>query len=374
MLFEAIGTGKISRLRMPKLVRPSARELERLIRCLMTLVCLTIGGHLATADEVVERGTRLLGIGVNEGSIGFDKAFPVAQKSGIQFVELPQQWDEIEPKPGKYTSQWLDIANAYYPQVGVRLVISLNPIDTTSWRVPEDLRGKPIDHPKVIARYKKAVDYVLSRLPDTKLVAFSIGNEIDGVLGANAARWSQYERFFKATADYVRRKIPDVPVGAKAMLPSAIGDLRQEVQAVNQHADALFLTYYPLNSDFSVKPPRVVHDDISTVVKISAGKPIYLLEAGYPSSPHLGSSQQRQAEFIQEIFKVWDQHHAQVRAVNFIWLHDISTAEVNTYQKYYGVNARSFGEYLGTLGLRTHNGKDKRAFQILRREATARGW
>ena len=35
---------------------------------------------------------------------------------------------------------------------------------------------------------------------------------------------------------------------------------------------------------------------------------------------------------------------------------------------------RSFGEYLGTLGLRTHNGKDKQAFQALRREAKARGW
>ena len=344
------------------------------MRSLMTLVVGAIGCHLGVADDVVERGDRLLGIGINEGSIGFEKAFPAAQTTGMQFVELPQQWDEIEKEAGEFTNQWLDVANAYYPRVGVRLVISLNPIDTNSLRLPDDLRNKPLDHPDVIARYKKAVEYVLSRLPDTKLVAFSIGNEIDGFLGADSAKWAQYERFFQATADYVRQQKPDVPVGAKVMLPSLIGDRRRQVQAVNRHADAVFVTYYPLNGDFSVKPPTVAHDDIKAVLKLYPQKPVYFLEAGYPSSPHLGSSEQRQARFVQEIFNVWDQHHTQIRAVNFIWLHDISLAEVNRYKKYYGVDARSFGEYLGTLGLRTHNGQNKKAFRILQQEANVRGW
>ena len=113
---------------------------------LMTIVLMTVGCHVLMADDSVERkGNRLLGIGINEGSIGFDKAFPVAKSVGMQFVELPQQWDEIEPKPGKFTNQWLDIANAYYPQVGIRLVISLNAIDTNSLRLPEDLKGKPFE-------------------------------------------------------------------------------------------------------------------------------------------------------------------------------------------------------------------------------------
>lgn len=340
----------------------------------MTILVLTTGCQILMADDTVEKGERLLGIGINEGSIGFDKAFPVAQSTGMQFVELPQQWDEIEPKPSKFTNQWLDIANAYYPQVGVRLVISLNAIDTNSLRMPVDLKDKPIDHPDVIARYEKAVDYVLGRLPNAALVAFSIGNEIDGFLGADPAKWAQYERFFKATAKYVRQKKPGVPVGTKVMLPSVIGDLRRQVQAVNQHADAVFVTYYPLKADFSVRAPTVVHDDIGAVVKLYTGKPIYLLETGYPSSSHLGSSETRQAEFIRETFKAWDQHHKQIRAMNFIWLHDISTAEVNTYKKYYGVNARPFGEYLGTLGLRTHNGKNKQAFKRLQQETQARGW
>ncbi len=344
------------------------------MRSLITLIVVAHGCALAVADDVVQKGDRVLGIGINEGSIGFERAFPAAQSTGMQFVELPQQWDEIEAKPGQFTNRWLDVANAYYPQVGVRLVISLNPIDTNSLRLPKDLRGNPLDHPDVIARYKRAIDYVLSRLPNATLVAFSIGNEIDGFLGGDSAKWAQYENFFRDTAAYIRKQKSDVPVGAKVMLPSVIGDRRRQVQAVNQHADAVFVTYYPLKSNFSVKPPTVVSDDIDAVVKLYPGKPVYFLEAGYPSSSHLGSSEQRQAEFVREIFNVWDQHHKQIRAMNFIWLHDISVAEVNTYKKYYGVEAHSFGEYLGTLGLRTHNGKDKKAFNILRREAAARGW
>ncbi len=35
---------------------------------------------------------------------------------------------------------------------------------------------------------------------------------------------------------------------------------------------------------------------------------------------------------------------------------------------------RGFAEYLGTLGLRSHDGRDKQAFEALRRESSARGW
>ncbi len=337
------------------------------------LIPILLAGSVI-AQEPVKKGDRLLGIGINEGSIGFDKAFPIAQTAGVQFVELPQQWDEIEPKPGQFSTPFLDIANAYYPAVNIRLVVSLNPIDTNSLRMPADLQGKPFDDPQVINRFTKAIDYVLERLPKTTLVAFSIGNEIDGYLGADNTKWAQYERFFKATATHFRRKKPGVPVGTKAMMPSLIGGLEAQIQAINRHADAVFVTYYPLADDFRVQPPATVHQDIKSLSDRYAGRPLYLLEAGYPSSQFLGSSEAKQSQFVSEIFKAWDQHRQQIRGVNFIWMHDISREEVNNYKKYYGLNSAGFGEYLGTLGMRSHDGKDKQAFQTLKRETAVRGW
>ena len=66
----------------------------------------------ADAKNVVPKGDRLLGLGINEGSIGFEKSFAAAREAGMQFVELSSQWDDIQPKPGEFTNQWLDVANA----------------------------------------------------------------------------------------------------------------------------------------------------------------------------------------------------------------------------------------------------------------------
>jgi hypothetical protein len=107
---------------------------------------------------------------------------------------------------------------------------------------------------------------------------------------------------------------------------------------------------------------------------VCEGEPLYLLEAGYPSSDVLGSSQSKQADFIREMFETWDTHRSQLKLVNFIWLHDISPAQVKSYTKYYGLSSKGFAEYLGTLGFRGHDGEDKQAFKALREAAKARGW
>jgi len=115
-----------------------------------------------------------------------------------------------------------------------------------------------------------------------------------------------------------------------------------------------------------------VDKDLSEVFKQYKDKPVYLLEAGCPSSGFLGSSEARQAEFVRQLFNFWDANRRRLKVVNFIWLHDISDTEVQSYTKYYNVGQRGFAEYLGTLGLRHHDGRDKEAFtrvapMILRR-------
>ncbi len=267
-------------------------RLHPLVVALLVWATATANAQDVSADakNVVPKGDRLLGLGINEGSIGFEKAFAAAREAGMQFVELSSQWDEIEPKPGEFTNKWLDIANAYYPAVGIQLVISLNPIDTNNLRLPSDLRGKPLDDPAVIRRFNKAADYVLSRVSKAELVAFSIGNEIDGYLGADKTKWKQYENFFKATSEHARRQRPDVPVGTKVMLPSLIGGTRSLAKSVNAHADAIFTTYYPLGDGFRVKPQAAVQADLAALLENYPMKPFCLLEAGCPSSTFLNSS------------------------------------------------------------------------------------
>jgi len=48
------------------------------------------------------RGSRLLGMGISEGKIGFEKAFALAQGVGVKVIELPTSWDDSEPEARQY--------------------------------------------------------------------------------------------------------------------------------------------------------------------------------------------------------------------------------------------------------------------------------
>lgn len=134
------------------------------------------------------------------------------------------------------------------------------------------------------------------------------------------------------------------------------------------------LTYYPLNNDFTVKNPEVVHEDFAKLVVLFPDKPIYVLEAGYPSSTLLGSSEAKQADFVREIFIAWDTQAEHIKLLDFLWLHDISPASVEELGDYYGFHDEKFLAFLATLGLRTFDGEDKEAFKVLRLETKKRGW
>ncbi len=318
----------------------------------------------------IPKGSRLLGIGITDGSIGFNAAFAQARSAGLQFVTLAQSWDDIEKSAGVFSNTFLDIANAFYPANNTRVVLEFNPIDTNVVRLPADIRALAFDDPVVIERYKAAIDYVLSRLPNVTLAGIVIGNEIDATLGSDVTRWTQYRNFFQAAAAHVRTRKPGVPVGTKAQF----GALGAHLTAINAFADAWMLTYYPVQPNFMVRDPNVVQVEFDAMVQAAQGKPVFLLETGYPSSATNGSSPDQQAQFIRAIFAAWDVYAAQIPMINVLWLHDIPTAELNTLLAYYGSSNPAFAAYLGSLGLRTYNAVNKPAYDALRSAAAARGW
>jgi hypothetical protein len=95
---------------------------------------------------------------------------------------------------------------------------------------------------------------------------------------------------------------------------------------------------------------------------------------GYPSSPELGSSDERQADFIREVFRAWDAHATAIRMIDFSWLFDTSESSAGDTGRYYGMSGRRFSEFIRTLGLLTYAGGQKPAFRALKEEASMRGW
>ena len=320
------------------------------------------------------RGNRLLGMGISEGGVGFEKAFALAQGVGVKVIELPTSWDDNELEARQYVEGWLPIADQFYSKAGTKLAISLNPIDTNNLRLPKDLKNKSFNDPEVIERYKSFVDFAAKKLPNSDVFFVAIGNEIDAYLGGSDKRWQEYTEFFIAVAPYVREKFPKAVIGSKITYDGVI-NLDNKVRRLNSYADVVLTTYYPFKQgEFIIRDPETVHEDFKRIVDLYPDKKIYFTEIGYPSGSLNGSSETKQADFIRETFAAWDTYADKIPFLNFQWLHDSSPEDVATWEKYYGLKDKGFASFLGTLGLRTYDGKDKEAFVTLGEEVKKRGW
>lgn len=329
---------------------------------------IIVGGSLSTLQTNIS--DRILMIDVNYASDNdYDAAIELALSCGMQATSLSLQWDQIEVSPYEYQDPYgyLEISNVYYPAFNISLALMIGPIDTVANRMPKDLQGKAFDDPEVVTRYQQMIDFVFSKIPDVHLVSFSIGNEVDVYLNSEN-KWDEYTEFFRQTKQHVNNLVPYVPVGVKATFGGHTQSAQSELENLNQYSDAVFVTYYPLKANFHVKDPSVIPSDFNQIVSLYPQKEIYLLEAGYPSGFEIiESSEEKQSEFITQVFESWDTYSSQIRLINFVWLHDISEETLEEYRQYYGSSNPGFLEYLATLGIRHYEGAAKSAYMTLKK-------
>jgi len=308
----------------------------------------------------------------------FDRAFQRAFRTGAREAGLTLNWADLETAPGVFhpDPNWLQIANLFYPPQGERVSLILKPIDVNQLRMPPDLAGKAFDDPVVIQRFDGLLDWVFTQIPDLDLTCLSIGNEVDIFLGTDPVLWSQYRNFFQAVSAHARTLRAGMPVGVKATFGGWTGTSQAQLQALNASSDVILVTYYPLFPDFTVRPPKVVSSDFDALLAAVPPRPVFFLEAGYPSSAVCNSSEEKQARFVAQAFRAWDAHRSRIKILSFTWLHDLSQADADAFASEFGIQDPIFIEYLRTLGLRTWpaGGQPKKAFRQLRLEAGLRGW
>jgi hypothetical protein len=339
----------------------------------VTVVVLLVLPSQTTAAP--QQDARRLGIDVQAGQDGdYDKAIQIAKRGGAQFVSMSINWEDIEPTPNKYGSPYLQIADTYYPAQHLQVRLCLRSLDTNGPHIPPDLRNLPMDSPLVIERFEQMADDTLVHLSHVSLTSLGLGNEVDAPLGADAKKWAQFRRFFKAVKAHLKIKYPKLLIGVPTTFAGTMGSARNEIKALNAASDLIMITYYPLKSDFTVEDPDIVLKDFDRLTKLYEGRKIVFVEAGYPSGGACGSSEAKQAQFVRCVFQAWDAHAGQIPAVSFCWLNDKSAADVDGFVKYYSIDTVAFRELLLTLGLRTNDDTDKEGFRVLTQEAKARGW
>ena len=321
-------------------------------------------------------GERLFGITVSESSNGFDADFEVAKEVGIQVAELSLDWDAVEVSDGVYQDpNGVLEAMAFYPPNGVSLILTFAVINTVARTTPDHLDQYDWNDPQLIAAFNDMADWVFSQLPaELVVLGVALGNEVNYVLEDD--QWVSYGEFVQAAGTHLRGLNSELKIGVKTtVIDGLFGYQGTLIKNLNEHTDVVMLNYYPQDHLFQVLAPSRVHNDFSRVTTEFQYDEIWYTEVGYQSgTEYCQSSQDQQAAFIHELFTAWDSNKDFTRLLLIDWLHDASSAQLEEWGSYYGSTDPAFLEFLGTLGLRTHDGHDKNAWIQLKAETAPRGW
>lgn len=335
------------------------------------------------------KGERILAWQVDmTENANYDSAFAYAQRGCMESIHLTFSWDNIEPSDTGFDSAYLndivDIANIYYPAYGVQVELQIPTMNTNVKTTPTDLKTTDFDHPVMIKRFKVFLDTLFAHIPDIDLSALNMGNESDIYMGTDATQYTQYKTFLDSVIPYAKELYfnlhqSELKVGTTLTFDGiTTASTKALCKNLNDDLDIVAVTYYPLNSDFTMKSPEVVKEDFDALVKeyTDTSQPIYFVECGYASSENCNSSEEQQAEFYQHVFTAWDTHKDHIKYLTLFKTTDWSSDEIEELDDFYNLNDTIFLEYLRTLGVRTWegDGEDKEAYSTILCELHARGW
>jgi hypothetical protein len=331
------------------------------------------------------KGDRLLGMDIlNSSENGtFEGDFEKSREFGIEFTALHLLWSQLEISPEIYADPGdaLAVFNMFCRLNNIKLSLTIRPIDLTGKTVPEDLESTRFNTDLMKSRFQRLIDFVFIKIDYQLLTSLQIGNEIDGydTGNENPDFWSDYGDFLFDIKNYTDSQYPDLKTGFTITLNGVVNGIHSSsgvFESLANTVDIVGVTYYPLNSDFTVQDPNVLQSQLEKITIKFPEKTIYLQEVGYQTSSQCNSSELKQAQFVCNVFHSWDNFKNNIKLINFVRLNDVSQSQAEELADTYGIGDNKFIEYIRTLGLRTYSGHgtDKKAFTILKEHANVRGW
>jgi len=343
---------------------------------LVFLICLTvlnIGAQINPANNKISMDISTFP--QNSSVFNYDSCFKVGKTLGMSSVGLFQNWKAVETSPLNYNMTIFDIANLYYPANNMPIDLTLTPINTNVLEVPTDLTLTPMSSTVMISRFNRLLDSIKVHIPNITLSSLIIGSEHDIYFGSNATQWTEYTTFYNAVMVHAKTLWPGIKVATELTF-NGITTHSALAQTLNTNSDYIGVSYYPLNSNFTVKPVSTIPTDFATLINLYPTKKLCFYQYGYPSSSTCNSSDALQSQFISQTFQTWDLYPNNIYLIDFTWIHDLDPVYVTSLGVYYNLTDPVFLEYLRTLGLRTWGttGADKPALHELRCQTKVRGY
>lgn len=251
--------------------------------------------------------------------------------AGSRAVTFVHRWDSLFFEASQPRAElWTRLANVapVFREQDRSVLFAVAMVDRTLDARPSDVSG-PWDSSDTLDAMESLVDTTFGTFGG-ELGFLSFGTEVDRYLEVlPEAQRPSLVSFLISAMDYARAH-PNRPSGTQVGVTLRATSIAQqtmpEVAQLIEASDVAIATYYPLESDFAVRPPAVAGDDLDALTLALAGdggsRVVVLQEVGYPSAPETGSSEEDQRAFFDGFFQVLLARRADFPFVSVYGLHD----------------------------------------------------
>ena len=297
-------------------------------------------------------------------------ALGMVEHAGMGFLVHNGKWNELEPKPGQYNFEPLDFNVATAKRLNIPICYTLRIIETVDRAVPGDLRRISWSDPRLEQRLLNLVQAMAPHF-DGRVRWILIGNEIDGYFTRHPDELQDYVKLYTDVAARLKQLSPGIRVSATLMF-GGVDLMDGMMRPLTDKFDFICFTYYPIRGDFTMQDPGLVAHHVDRMRQAAHGRPLVLQEIGYSSGAKNASTEEMQAQFVENVFQALRANSDFVEAGCFWLLADLKDDFVNNLAQYYGItNSAVFKSFLQTLGMYDLNGHPKKAWGVYTREIHA---
>ncbi len=265
------------------------------------------GGSDATLEAVsphpqfgaaLDYATLLAAVEDDGGVADLNAAVQRATRLGFGLMQTPKAaWSDLELSRTVFAWRSLDLLADAARAAGIGIVASLGTILDPSREDPVcnpvDLQAR--DFQDLWPRYQRFLDLYFERYGDVIRMAVLRTERCAPYFESNPQRLRSYREFLQSAAAHWKKIAPGVPLS----LGVDFLDSPKLVHLLAEGVDRLAVGFDPSATHVH---PRYLREEVVKLLALCAGRKVALMETGFPSSQMVDSSEERQAQFVRELF------------------------------------------------------------------------
>ncbi|AIF70116.1 hypothetical protein PAP_08675 [Palaeococcus pacificus DY20341] len=284
------------------------------------------------------------------------QTFEEAYSQAAEYVEFSPVWGRPTPfyfLASELSGEWgQTFVEGYIRKNGMFPVIHVSFIGPNITLItPPNMKNATLSDPKWREAYKKAV---LDVVKISRPLYLSLGNEVNrwyekyGAKEGDPNGFQHYVSLYEEIYDAVKELSPETKVFCTFAREIVSENREANLEVLSlfnpDKMDLLVFTSYPY-AVRGINRPRDIPDDYySRALKYMPGKPVGLIEIGWPSIEAFGG-EQGQTDFILEVTgRLTKEQGVNLHLLGWAWLHDLNEND--------------------HLGLITRDGKEKLAYNV----------